>query len=96
MHQIRSKEVLYDYLYQAVGYPVEKTWLQAIKDGFFTTWSGLMYELVAKFLPKASEETAAGHLHRLRQGIRKPRAKVHQQKYSRRTRVYRILGNPTD
>ena len=36
-HQIQSKEVLCDYLHQAAGYPVKKTWLQAIKDGFFTT-----------------------------------------------------------
>ena len=45
---------------------MKKTWLQAIKDGFFTTWLGLTYELVAKFLPETSEEIAAGHLHRRR------------------------------
>ena len=37
VHQIRSKEVLCDYLHQAAGYLVKKTWLQAIKDGFFTS-----------------------------------------------------------
>lgn len=54
VHRIRSKEVLCDYLHRAAGYPVKKTWLQAIKDGFFTTWTGLTYELVAKFLPENS------------------------------------------
>ena len=40
VHQIRSKEVLCDYLHWAAGYPVKKTWLQAIKNGFFATWPG--------------------------------------------------------
>ena len=30
VHRIRSKEILCDYLHQAAGYPVKKTWLQAI------------------------------------------------------------------
>ena len=41
---------------------MKKTWLQAIKDRFFTTWSGLTYKLVSKFLAENSEETAAGNL----------------------------------
>ena len=70
IHQIRSKEILCDYLHRAWGYPVKKTWLQAIKDGFFTTWPGLTYELVSKFLPKTSEEIATRYLCHQRQGIR--------------------------
>ena len=50
--------------------------MQAIKDGFFTIWPGLTYKLVSKFLPETSEETAAGHLHRRRQGIRSTKAHV--------------------
>ena len=76
VHRIRSKEILCDYLHWAAGYPVKKTWLQAIKDGFFTTLPGLTYELVSKFLPENSEETAAGHLHRRRQGIGSTRVPV--------------------
>ena len=34
VHRIRLKEILCDYLHQAIGFPVKKTWLQAIKDGF--------------------------------------------------------------
>lgn len=48
---------------------MKKTWLQAIKNGFFSTWPGLTYELVQKYLPQDIEETAAGHLHRRQQGI---------------------------
>ena len=49
---------------------MKKTWLQAIKHGEFATWPGLTYDLVAKHLSNDTEETAAGHLHRRRQGIR--------------------------
>ena len=69
-HQIRSKEILCNYLYQAADYSVKKTWLQVIKEGFFTSWPGLTYALVSKFLLETSEETAAGHLHRRQQCIR--------------------------
>ena len=65
-----------DYLHRAAGYPVKKTWLQAINDGFFTSWPGLTFALVSKFLSETSEETAAGHLHRRRQGIQSTRILV--------------------
>ena len=49
VHRIQSKEVLVDYFHQAVGSPMKKTWLQAIKENFVSTWLGLTYELVTKF-----------------------------------------------
>ena len=52
-----------DYLDQAAGYPVNKTWLQAIKAGFYATWPRLTYNLVAKHLPKVTKETEVSHLH---------------------------------
>ena len=76
VHRILSKEILCDYLHQTAGYLVKKTWLQAIKDGFFTSWPGLTYALVSKFIPETSEETAAGHLHRRQQGIQSTRVPV--------------------
>ena len=55
----------------------EEKWLQAIKDGYFTTWPGLTYEkLVSKFLLKTSKETAAGHLHHQGEGIGSTRMAV--------------------
>ena len=50
--------------------------MQAIKEGFFTSWPGLTFALVSKFLPETSEETVAGHLHRRRQGIQSTRVPV--------------------
>ena len=63
LHRIRSKAVLVDYLHWAAGYPPKKTWLAAIKQGFYATWPGLTEELIRKHLPDVSEETAAGHMH---------------------------------
>ena len=54
----------------------EETWLQVIRDGFFTSWPGLIYALVSKFLPETNEKAAAGHLHRRRQGIQSTRVPV--------------------
>ena len=54
----------------------EENLVQATKYGFFTTWLGLMYELVSKFLPENSEETEAEHLNRQRQDIRSTRVPI--------------------
>ena len=62
VHRIRSKEVLVDYLHCAAGYPVKRTWIAAIKNGFYSTWPGLTAELVSRYLPDDTEEIAAGHL----------------------------------
>ena len=63
------KEVLFDYLDGTAGYLMKKTWLAAIKAGYFSTWPGLTFDLVTTFLPQDTEETAAGHLQCQRQGI---------------------------
>ena len=67
---------LCDYLHREAGYPVKKNMLQGFKDRFFTSWPGSTFALVSKFLLETSEETAAGHLHRRRQGIQSKRVPV--------------------
>ena len=52
---------------------MKKTWLQAIRWGFYATQPGLTYKLVSKFLPDDTEETAAGHLHCNQQGVQSTR-----------------------
>ena len=52
---------------------MKKTWLIAIRLGFYATWPGLLYKLVAKFLPNDTKETAAGHLHCRQQGVQSTR-----------------------
>jgi hypothetical protein len=69
VQRLRIKEQLCDYLHQAAGHPVKKTWLAAIKAGENATWPGLIYDLVSKYLQN-KEETAMDHLHKRRQNIR--------------------------
>ena len=69
VHRIRSKKVLIDYHHRSAGYPTKKTWLAALNRGEYRDWPGLTPELVSKHLPEDTEETAAGHLHRRRQGV---------------------------
>ena len=69
VHRIKSQRVLAEYYHQAAGHPVKSTWLKAIREGEYSTWPGLTYELVSKYLPEVSENTAAGHMHRRRQGV---------------------------
>jgi hypothetical protein len=69
IQQLWTKEQLVEYLHRAVGHPVKKTWLAAIKAGECATWPGLTYELVSKHLQN-TEETAMGHLNKRRQNIR--------------------------
>jgi hypothetical protein len=44
VQRLTTKEQLCDYLHQAAGHPVKKTWLAAIKAGEYATWPGLTYE----------------------------------------------------
>jgi hypothetical protein len=74
IQRLRTKGQLVEYLHQAAGHPVKKTWLAAIKAGEYATWPGLTYELVSKHLQN-TEETAMGHLHKRRQNIRSTKPK---------------------
>eukprot|EP00957_Ditylum_brightwellii_P184023 14017957-Ditylum_brightwellii.AAC.1 len=48
-------------LHAAAGSPVPSTWIDAINNGFFVIWPGLMAANVRKYLPK-SRATNQGHL----------------------------------
>eukprot|EP00804_Cyclotella_cryptica_P027241 CCRYP_014349-RA/>CCRYP_014349-RA protein AED:0.16 eAED:0.16 QI:0/0/0/1/1/1/3/0/1022 len=66
------------FLHATAGYPVKSTWLQAIQRGFYNSWPGLIYKLVAKYCPTA-DDTIQGHMAQPRQHIRSTnRATYHQ------------------
>jgi hypothetical protein len=44
IQRLNTKEQLCEYLHQAAGHPVKKTWLAAIKADEYATWPGLTYE----------------------------------------------------
>ena len=42
-YDLSSVESLVGYMHAAAGFPVNYTWLRAIKRGDFDTWTGLIY-----------------------------------------------------
>ena len=82
--------MLVDFLHQAAGYPMKKSWLTAIRLGFYATLLGLLYKLVSKFLPNDTKETAAGHLHCRQQGVQSIRRNNQLEEFRTRIRRTRI------
>eukprot|EP00804_Cyclotella_cryptica_P008325 CCRYP_020273-RA/>CCRYP_020273-RA protein AED:0.34 eAED:0.34 QI:0/-1/0/1/-1/1/1/0/521 len=78
-HNLPTTRALVAFLHATAGYPVKSTWLQAIKHGFYNSWPGLTYTLVAKYCPTA-DASIQGHMAQPRQHIRSTtRTTYHQQ-----------------
>jgi hypothetical protein len=72
VYSLPSTSQTIKYLHAAAGYPVEDTWIKAIKSGNYTTWPGLSATAARKHFPK-SDKTQKGHMKRQRQGVRSTR-----------------------
>ena len=57
------------YLHAAAGYPVNDTWIAAIKAGNYNTWPGLSTQAVRCHFPE-SDETQKGHMKKQQQNVR--------------------------
>jgi hypothetical protein len=68
-HDKNNQEDLINYLHAACFSPVKSTWIMAIKNGNFLSWSGLTEHAVEKYLSK-STATTKGHLNQQRQNAR--------------------------
>ena len=73
VHNLPSISQTVKYHHPTAGYPVEDTWIKAIKNGNYITWPGLTAAVVRKFFPE-SDETQKGHMKRQRQGVRSTKA----------------------
>ncbi len=49
------------YLHAAAGFPVEESWIKAIKAGNYNTWPNLTPSIVRRHFPE-SDETQQGHM----------------------------------
>ena len=67
MYDLPSMEALVRYMHAAAGFPVQSTWLKAIKNGDFNSWPGLTYNNAAKYFPQ-SIETMKVHMVQSSQG----------------------------
>eukprot|EP00804_Cyclotella_cryptica_P028768 CCRYP_018720-RA/>CCRYP_018720-RA protein AED:0.37 eAED:0.37 QI:0/0/0/1/0/0.25/4/0/1148 len=79
-HDLPTTRALVAFLHATAGYPVKSTWLQAIKRGFYNSWPGLTYTLVAKYCPTA-DATIQGHMAQPRQHIRSTKRNVPSANY---------------
>jgi hypothetical protein len=68
-HDNNNQQDLINYLHAACFSPVKSTWIMAIKNGNFLSWSGLTEHAVKKHLSK-STATTKGHLNQQRQNAR--------------------------
>ena len=66
-YDLPSVEALVRFFHAAAGYPVKATWLNAIKEGYYSSWPGLTYSNASKYCP-AAVPTSKGHMSQGRQG----------------------------
>ena len=57
------------YFHVCAGFPTKRTWMKAIKGGFFASWPGLTEKAVNQHFPE-SEETQRGHMRKRPSGLR--------------------------
>jgi hypothetical protein len=73
-HDNSNQKYLINYLHAVCFSPVKSTWIAAIKNGHFTSWTGLTEHVVEKHLCK-SILTTKGHLNQQRQHARSTKVK---------------------
>ena len=61
MYELPSIERAVRYLHGAAGFPTEATWLKAIRNGTFISWTLINVKKVNKIFLE-SEETQKGHM----------------------------------
>ena len=61
LYELKSKADLCTFLHLALWSPCTSTLISAFKNNFFSTWPGLIEELVQQFLQK-SDATEKGHI----------------------------------
>ncbi|KAL7538829.1 hypothetical protein ACHAWF_008258, partial [Thalassiosira exigua] len=73
-YDLPSVEAFVRFFHAATGFPVRDTWLRAIKNGNYDSWTGLTYNNAARYCPNA-DKTLKGHMTQCRQGVRSTKPK---------------------
>ena len=68
VYELSSTEEAFKWIHAVCGYPVNSTWLKAIKAGNFTGWPMLTARNVSKHYPETTE-TPKGHLNQSRKNV---------------------------
>ena len=75
-YTITPKRSLINYTHQCLFYPSKKKLLKSIANNQFTTWTGITYAEVQKYLPSAAPTTEKVHMKRQWLGIQPTKEKV--------------------
>ena len=75
VYDLKAKPQLIRYYHAAVSFLTKLSWLMAINNGHYATWSGLNASDAAKCFPE-SEETWKDHEQKIKPGLRSTRALV--------------------
>ena len=65
---MKTRPELVRFYHAAAGFPTEPTWLSAIKNCHYVSWTGLNTASVAKHFPE-SEETWKDHDRKIKSGL---------------------------
>lgn len=63
------------YLHAAAGFPTKDSWINAIKNGHYSTWPGITVESVNRHFPELVE-TQKGHMKKQLQTVRSTKQKL--------------------
>ena len=75
VYELKTQPELVRYYHAAAGFPTKPTWLAAIKNNHYASWTGLTYEGVSKYYPE-SEETWKGHGKKVKSGLRSTKRNI--------------------
>ena len=74
MNKLATQPEIIRYMHMVAGFPMKATWIKAIWKENYTTWPGLMVEMVTKNFPK-SEKRIKGHNRKIKAGLRSTKVK---------------------
>ena len=69
VHTLDTVNQQIKYLHACAGYPTKTTWLQAIKNGYFSTWPTITEKTIQKYFTEP-EPTIKGHMNQTKQHTR--------------------------
>jgi hypothetical protein len=74
VYELKTQPELIRYYHAPAGFPTKPTWLRAIKNNHYASWTGLTYNGVRKYYPE-STKTNKGHRRKLKSGQRSTKNK---------------------
>ena len=77
IYESRKQPEIVRFLHAASGFLTKRTWLKAIKKGFYSSWPGLAARAVEKYFPE-SKETQKCHMRSIKTGIRSTKKEIMQ------------------